>query len=177
MNDEFGVDGEELSPQEAKAKATLEAAARREAARDEEAASAAPKKPASKKPAPKKPAQKAKEPEPTPEPEPPRRATLDPEDDRENWPTIHIEMEDGKPNYEFLAMHGTKKNGQPFGHELQVMRGVDVKVPPSIVNMLRMAVAAHYVPTRDPQTGKSKLQRQDRSSVPWRLIHGGKYIQ
>jgi hypothetical protein len=115
--------------------------------------------PAPKKAAPKKAAKKA----------------LDPEDDRDNWPTIHIEMEENRPNYEYLASHGTKKDGTAFGHELQVMRGVDVKVPPSIVYMLRDAVAAHYVQRRDPVSNKMTMIRQDRSSIPWRLINGGKY--
>lgn len=107
-----------------------------------------------------------------------KKATIDPEHDRDNWPVIHIEMEEDKPNYEYLAAHGTLKNGQPFGHELQVMRGVDVAVPPSIVNMLRTSVAAHYRHVPNPQNPKKMmLVRSDRSSIPWRLVKGGKYIQ
>lgn len=101
---------------------------------------------------------------------------IDPEMDRENWPTIHIEMEDGKPNYEFVSASGTMKNGKPFGHDLQIMRGVDVQVPPSIVHVLRDAIATHHVPRRDPSNGKLKMERQDRSAVPWRLIKSGKYV-
>lgn len=100
---------------------------------------------------------------------------IDPEDDRANWPTIHIEMEADKPNYEFLLASGTKKDGSPFHHELQVMRGVDVQVPPSVVYALRDAVAAHYVQRRDPTTGRNHLIRMDRSAIPWRLIKAGKY--
>ena len=102
-------------------------------------------------------------------------AFIDPEDDRENWPTIYIEMEDGKPNYEFVASHGTKKDGSSFGHDLQIMRGVDVQVPPSIVNTLKEMVATHYVPKRGPD-GRAFLDRQDRSSIPWKLVRGGKYF-
>lgn len=102
---------------------------------------------------------------------------LDPERDRKNWPTIHLEAEEGKPNYEYLAAHGTMKNGDPFGHELQVMRGVDVQVPPSIVYVLQDAVGAHYAQSRDPVTGRMRMNKQDRSAVPWRLIKGGKYIK
>ncbi len=104
------------------------------------------------------------------------KKVLDPEMDKKNWPMIHIEMEEGKPNYEYLAAHGTMKDGRPFGHELQVMRGVDVQVPPSIVYMLQDAVSAHYVQRRDPTTGKMLMTRQDRSSIPWRMIKGGKYF-
>ena len=107
-----------------------------------------------------------------------KKEAIDPELDRDNWPVIHIEMEEDKPNYEYLAAHGTLKNGQPFGHELQVMRGVDVAVPPSIVNMLRTSVAAHYRHVPDPKNPKKmQLVRSDRSAVPWRLVKGGKYIQ
>jgi len=102
---------------------------------------------------------------------------LDPEMDRDNWPTVHIEMEEGKPNYEYLAAHGTMKDGRPFGHELQVMRGVDVQVPPSIVYALQDSIASHYVQRRDPVSGRQSMIRQDRSSIPWRLIKAGKYIR
>ena len=106
----------------------------------------------------------------------PAKAALDPEEDRENWPIIHIEMEDEKPNYEYLAAHGTMQNGQPFGHELQVMRGVDVAVPPSIVYSLRDAISSHYSSRRD-SSGKTSLVKQDRSAVPWRLVSPGLHVK
>ena len=106
----------------------------------------------------------------------PAKAALDPEEDRENWPIIHIEMEDEKPNYEYLAAHGTMQSGQPFGHELQVMRGVDVAVPPSIVHALRDAVSSHYSSRRDA-SGKTSLVKQDRSAVPWRLVSPGLHVK
>jgi hypothetical protein len=103
------------------------------------------------------------------------KKALDPEMDRDNWPVIHIESEEGKPNYEFLAVHGTLQNGKPFDHELQVQRGVDVAVPPSIVFMLRNAIATHMKQVRNPQTGLNDRVFVDRSAIPWRLIKGGKY--
>ena len=106
----------------------------------------------------------------------PAKAALDPEEDRENWPIIHIEMEDEKPNYEYLAAHGTMQNGQPFGHELQVMRGIDVAVPPSIVYSLRDAVSSHYSSRRDA-SGKTSLVKQDRSAIPWRLVNPGPHVK
>lgn len=102
-------------------------------------------------------------------------AFIDPELDRDNWPIILIEMEEGKPNYEFIASHGTMKNGEPFDHDMQIMRGVEVAVPPSIVDTLRCSVATHHVPRRNPETNRIELVRQDRSAVPWRLVKGGKY--
>ena len=104
------------------------------------------------------------------------KADIDPEEDRENWPIIHIEMEDEKPNYEYLAAHGTMQNGQPFGHELQVMRGVDVAVPPSIVYALRDAISSHYSSRRD-SSGKTSLVKQDRSAIPWRMVNPGPHVK
>ncbi len=100
---------------------------------------------------------------------------LDPEEDKENWPTIFIDFEDGKPNYEFLGCSGTMKDGRPFTHTLQVMRGVDVKVPPSIVNMLRTSREARYHQVQDPVSGRLTMVRNDRSSIPWRMTEKGKY--
>jgi hypothetical protein len=113
------------------------------------------------------------------EPAKPKKVTkaANPETDRENWPVIHIESEEGKPNYEFLAVQGTLPNGKAFGHELQVQRGVDVAVPPSIVLMLRDAIATHMRQVRNPQTGLNDRVFSDRSAIPWRLIKGGKYLQ
>jgi len=99
---------------------------------------------------------------------------LDPEKDRENWPTIFIDSEDGKPNYEYISAHGTMKNGEPFGHELQIMRGVNVQVPPSIVYTLQDSISAYFIPRTDIH-GRNYLERQNRSAIPWRLIKGGKY--
>ena len=107
---------------------------------------------------------------------PVRAAAIDPEDDRENWPTIRIESVDGKPNYETIVCGGTRKNGKPFLHEMQILREHDVKVPPSVVNTLLEAVEAHHVPRRDPVTGKAMLMKQNRSAIPWRMVKGGKYF-
>jgi hypothetical protein len=107
----------------------------------------------------------------------PEKKALDPEDDRENWPTINIEMEKDRPNYEVLIAYGTKQDGSPFGWDLQVMRGVDVKVPPSIVHALRDAVATHYVQRRDPVTGTTQMIPQNRKALPWTLVSPGKYIR
>jgi hypothetical protein len=99
--------------------------------------------------------------------------SIDPEDDRKNWPVIHIDFEDGKSNFEFLAARGTKKDGSPFNHELKVQRGVDVAVPPSVVNMLRTSIAARYHQGDLSQP----VRRTDRSALPWQLVEKGKYIK
>lgn len=125
-----------------------------------------------KKPAAKKAAPPAAADAPPPKQEP----FIDPEDDRDNWPTIKIDAEEGKPNYEYVSAHGTKQNGEPFGWDMQIMRGVDVKVPPSIVYCLQDAVSTHIYMRRDPITGRNIQERQDRSATPWRLVRGGKYF-
>lgn len=101
---------------------------------------------------------------------------VEPELDRGNWPTIIIDSEKGKPNWEFVAAHGTLKNGSPFSKECQIQRGVEVAVPPSIVRVLQLAVSTHFEQVPDPLTGKNRMIRQDRSSVPWRLVKPGKYF-
>jgi hypothetical protein len=102
---------------------------------------------------------------------------IDPERDRDNWPVIYIEREKDRPNYEFLQVQGTYRDGSPLIHQLRVMRGVDVAVPPSIVRMLRDSIATHYEQRLDPMTNTITMERSDRSSVPWRLVSGGKYIR
>lgn len=100
---------------------------------------------------------------------------LDPEEDRANWPTIFIDFEDGKPNYEYVGVSGTMKDGRPFTHSLQIQRGVDVVVPPSVVNMLRTTKQTVFHQTPDPVTGRQVMHRNDRAPLPWRLIEKGKY--
>lgn len=103
------------------------------------------------------------------------KKVLDPEEDKANWPKIFIDFEDGKPNYEYLGVSGTMKDGRPFTHTLQVMRGVDASVPPSIVNMLRSTKETRYNQVPDPTTGRMNLVRTERSPIPWRLVEKGKY--
>lgn len=107
----------------------------------------------------------------------PKAEAIDPEDDRDNWPEIEIDYEDGKPNFEFLAASGTRKNGKPFNHELRVMRGTPVAVPPSIVNMLRETKRTTYRQRRDPETGRNVMVPEDRPPIPWRLVEKGKYVK
>ncbi len=159
LNDDFELDTPPTEEAKAaEAKAAEEAKAKAKAAEEAKAAKAKAAKAAKAKAAK---AAKAK--------------FIDPEKDRKNWPTIIVEMERGKPNYEYVSAHGTMKNGQPFGHDLQIMRGKEVQVPPSIVYALQDSISTHYIQVRDPVTGKRSLMGQDRSGVPWRLIKGGKY--
>jgi hypothetical protein len=111
-------------------------------------------------------------------PPPSKKAkAIDPEDDRANWPVIHIDFEDGKPNYEYIGVAGTKRDGSPFTHNLQVQRGVDAAVPPSIVNMLRSTKEKRYRQVPDPQTGRMQMICTERSPMPWQLVEKGKYIK
>ena len=139
---------------------------------------AAPTPPAKEKPR-RKPAKKPlpAEPEEAAAPVQLEEEEIDPELDRENWPVIRIDFEEGKPNYAVLSANGTMRNGQAFEHTLQIRRGDDVAVAPSVVYLLRDCVASHYVPVKDQQTGKTRMVRQERSSIPWTLVRGGKYIR
>ena len=101
---------------------------------------------------------------------------IDPEDDRANWPVIRVGRVKGLPNFQFLAAAGTKKDGKPFGHELKVMRGIDVSVPPSILNMLQSTVKTDYEQTYDPETHAGILTAIDSPPIPYQLVKGGKYF-
>jgi hypothetical protein len=106
------------------------------------------------------------------------KKVLDPEEDKANWPTIFVDFEDGKPNYEFLGVSGTMKDGRPFTHTLQIQRGVEgVPVPPSIVNMLSSTKETRFVQSQDPVTGRMNMTRTERAPIPWRLIEKGKYCR
>ena len=110
----------------------------------------------------------------------PTEPHIDPEVDRKNWPTIQLSHEDGKLNYEYLGASGTHlgedgKTWKPFTHALQVMRGVPVKVPPSIVGMLQTSIEARFEDKTNPVTGRVELVRTERPALPWQLIDPGKY--
>lgn len=100
---------------------------------------------------------------------------IDPEHDKANWPTIHIDNVKELPNYEYVAAHGTYKDGSPLSREFQIMRGTDVQVPPSIVNVLKIAICTEYESKNDPMTGKNILVPVTRSSIPWRMVKQGNY--
>jgi hypothetical protein len=101
---------------------------------------------------------------------------IDPEQDRDNWPVIKIARVKGRPNFHYCSASGTLKNGKPFNHELKVMRGVDVPVPPSIVNMLQTSERTEYEQSYDPISGRGFLEASNVPPIPWQLIKGGKYF-
>lgn len=67
--------------------------------------------------------------------------------------------------------------GKPFQHDLKIMRGVDVAVPPSVVHMLQDTKKTKYHQTTDPVTGRSIMQPRDVPPIPWHLVEKGKYIK
>jgi len=74
--------------------------------------------------------------------------------------TIFIDEVEGQPNYEVVGV-----NGQVH----QIMRGVNVEVPRSVVEVLRNAVATRFVSVKRSD-GVDDLQRSNYSSIPWRLV-------
>lgn len=102
---------------------------------------------------------------------------IDPERDRKNWPVIELDHEDGKPNFHFISVSGTMKDGTPFTHDLKLQRGVDVPVPPSVVNMLQTTKKAVFHQTHDPVANRNVMHRTERPPIPWRLVEKGKYIR
>ncbi len=109
-------------------------------------------------------------------PDAPVEKFIDPEDDRENWPIIKIGHVKGMPNFHFLGAAGTKQNGEPFGHELKVMRGVNSPVPPSVLHMLQDTVKTEYEQTFDDKGGFGERTPIDSPPIPYSLIKGGKYF-
>lgn len=101
----------------------------------------------------------------------------DPNKDRDNWPIIHIDRVAGLPNYEYVAVHGYYQDGSPMNLELQIMRGVDVAVPPAVVHALRNTVQTAYEQRHDPIANRNILEPVQRSAIPWRVVKHGKYIQ
>lgn len=101
----------------------------------------------------------------------------DPNKDRANWPVIHIDRVQGLPNYEYIGVHGTYLDGTPMNLELQIMRGVDVAVPPAVVHALRNTIQTAYEQRHDPVANRNILEPIQRSAVPWRVVKHGKYIQ
>jgi hypothetical protein len=114
----------------------------------------------------------------TPKKVPAKKAkVIDPEDDRKNWPVIEVDFEDQKPNFHYVSVAGTKKDGKPFQHDLKLQRGVEVPVPPSIVNMLRSTKKTVITQSQDPLTGRAVNHETERPPIPWRLVEKGKYIK
>jgi hypothetical protein len=66
--------------------------------------------------------------------------------------------------------------GTPFTHELRVMRGVDVPIPPSVLNMLQDTVKTEYEQSYDKDTGLGIRTPIDSPPIPYQLIKGGKYF-
>lgn len=117
---------------------------------------------------------------PTPEASDSAEPYIDPEIDRENWPSIQLAHEDGKPNYAYLGVSGTHldKDGKtwiPFTHAFQVRRGDIIQVPPSIVGMLQTTIETRFEQETDPVSGRIEMKRYDRPGIPWQLIKPGKY--
>lgn len=70
---------------------------------------------------------------------------------------IFIDQEEGKPNYEFIGV-----NGKGF----QVMRGVEVTVPLSVVHVLENAVATRSITDDQGRV----VGQQNYHAIPFRVI-------
>lgn len=79
---------------------------------------------------------------------------------KSGWPIVWIDAVEGQPNYEVVGV-----NGEVF----QIIREEEVPVPPSVVEVLRNAIAERIVQTHTP-SGGVMTKRQKYSAIPWRLV-------
>jgi hypothetical protein len=87
------------------------------------------------------------------------KAPIDP---KANYITIHVDEETGQSNYLPVGV-----NGKIY----KIMRGVDVSVPPEVVEVLRNAIAHRLVQTTNPVTGLIDSVEQAYSPYPWRVVY------
>jgi len=73
---------------------------------------------------------------------------------------IEIDEVEGRPNFEVVGV-----NGKVY----KIQRGVPVKVPQSVLEVLNHAVAERIVQTNNPQGGVS-TKRQKYTTVPFRVL-------
>jgi hypothetical protein len=74
--------------------------------------------------------------------------------------TIIIDEVEGGENFEVVGV-----NGKVY----QIQRGVEVKVPQEVVEVLRTAVATRFVKVKR-EDGESDLVPRQHSAIPWRLV-------
>lgn len=107
--------------------------------------------------------------DPSPPP-PPEEETEDEELDvvapavaasQDDMVTIMIDEVPGMSNYETVGANGVM---------YQIKRGVPVKVPRVVVNVLKLAVLTHDEVFKDPITGDRTTRSYNRSSIPWRIV-------
>ena len=73
---------------------------------------------------------------------------------------IEIDEVEGRPNFEVVGV-----NGKVF----KIQRGVPVKIPHSVLEVLNHAVAERIVQTHNPQGGVTS-KRQKYTTVPFRVL-------
>lgn len=83
-------------------------------------------------------------------------------DTDEKYVTIYIDEESGQPNYVPVGHNGTV---------FQIMRGVDVKVPVKVVDVLKDAIAHRIVQVVNPHTGNKESVMRPYNAVPFRIIN------
>lgn len=82
-------------------------------------------------------------------------------DPKADWVEIIIEEVEGRANYEVVGV-----NGKIY----QIPRSIPTKVPPSVIGVLKTAIASRSVPTPNHLTGHDELVKQNYNAIPWRLV-------
>jgi len=81
-------------------------------------------------------------------------------DRKAGWPIIVIDEVVGQPNYEVVSING---------HVYQIMRAVEVPVPPEVVEVLKCAVEERIIQSRGP-AGLIETKRHKYYAIPWRVV-------
>ena len=76
------------------------------------------------------------------------------------WPIIMIDEAMGHPNFEVVGING---------HIYQIMRSVEVPVPPEVVEVLKHAEEHYIIQSRGP-TGMVESNTMKKSAIPWRIV-------
>jgi hypothetical protein len=79
------------------------------------------------------------------------------------WKTIIIDESEGEANYVFVGHNGT---------HYQLQRGVEVDVPPGVLDALSHAVATRYVSVVNPVTQQREAQARNFLRYPFRVTRG-----
>lgn len=80
--------------------------------------------------------------------------------EQSGWPIVWIDAVEGLPNYETVGV-----NGKVY----QIMREIEVPVPPEVVEVLRNAIGTRLIDAAHPAGGITR-KVQKFSAIPWRLV-------
>jgi hypothetical protein len=82
---------------------------------------------------------------------------------RPGWKTILVDESEGEANFVFVGVNGK---------HYQIQRGVEVDVPPNVIEVLSHAVATRLVSVVNPVTGAREMVQRSFLRYPFRVTRG-----